>query len=62
MSQYFPTNEAEKFPEINRSITSFEYNSVTDFALSLGFNNAYTQSRESAKDTFVPDFDLSGVD
>ncbi len=58
MSQYFPPENLEKFPEINRKITSFEYNSVVNYALDLGFDNAYTQDRDSAKDIFVPDFDL----
>lgn len=62
MSQYFPPENLADYPEINRPVTSFEYNSVVNEALSLGFNNAYTQERESAKDIFVPDFDLSGVD
>lgn len=62
MSQYFPPCTLEKFPELSRKITSFEYNSVTDFALELGFDGAYIQSRESANDDFVPDFNLNGVD
>lgn len=62
MSQYFPPENLKDYPEINRPVTSFEYNSVVNEALSLGFTNAYTQERESANDSFVPDFDLSGVD
>ena len=62
MSQYFPPENLKDYPEINRPVTSFEYNSVVNEALSLGFTNAYIQERESANDSFVPDFDLSGVD
>ncbi len=62
MSQYFPQDGLKEFPEINRKVTSFEYNSVVNFALDLGFSNAYIQEKESADNIFVPDFDLSGVD
>ena len=62
MSQYFPQGNLEDYPEINRKITSFEYNSVVNYAFDLGFTNAYIQEKESADNIFVPDFDLSGVD
>ena len=62
MSQYFPQGNLEDYPEINRKITSFEYNSVVNYALDLGFTNAFIQEKESAEEIFVPDFDLSGVD
>ena len=62
MAQYFPPENLSITPEISRKITSFEYDSVVNFAYDLGFKNAYIQERESAKESFVPDFDLSGVD
>lgn len=62
MSQYFPQNDLTDFPEINRKITEFEYRSVLDFALDMGFDNAFVQNRSSADSGYVPKFDLSGVD
>ena len=62
MAQYFPPENLPDFPEINRKITSFEYDSVVNFAYDSGFKNAYIQGRESAMESFVPPFDLSGVD
>lgn len=62
MSQYFPPYEIKEAPEINRRITSFEYENVLSAALDLGFNSAFIQERSSAKAEFVPSFDLSGVD
>lgn len=62
MSQYFPPEKILKFPDLNRKITSFEYNSVLNYALDLGYDNAFIQDKESADQIFVPDFDLSGVD
>ncbi len=61
MSQYTPNSNLECFPEINRPITTFEYNSVVNKALELGFQNAYTQEKSSAKKEYTPPFDLSGI-
>ncbi len=61
MSQYTPTKNLTDFPEINRRITSFEYDSVVEEALRLNFTNAYVQEKSSAKEEYTPPFDLSGV-
>lgn len=61
MSQFTPNNNLSDFPEINRKITSFEYNSVTDCAYDLGFTNAYIQEKSSAVKEYTPPFDLTGV-
>ena len=61
MSQFTPNNNLSDFPEINRKITSFEYNSVTDCAYDLGFTNAYIQEKSSAAKEYTPPFDLTGV-
>lgn len=61
MSQYTPNGHLEELPEINRRITTFEYRSVVDAALELGFNNAYMQEKSSAKSDYTPSFDLTGI-
>lgn len=61
MSQYTPNNNLEKYPEINRRVTSFEYNSVVDYAMNLGFKNGFMQNRCSAEKKYTPPFDLTGV-
>ena len=61
MSQYTPNGHLENFPEINRRITSFEYNSVIDEALKLGFDTAHVQEKSSAKEEYTPPFDLTGI-
>ena len=61
MSQYTPNGRLEDYPEINRRITTFEYNYVTQTALELGFKTVYTQERSSAKSEYTPPFDLSGI-
>ncbi|SHK28357.1 putative pyruvate formate lyase activating enzyme [Selenomonas ruminantium] len=61
MSQYTPMYKASEHKKINRRLTTFEYESVVDYALSLGLENAYVQERRSASEEFVPDFNGAGV-
>ena len=61
MSQYTPNGNLDAFPEINRRITSFEYNYVVNTALDLGFTNAYIQERSSASRAYIPPFNSEGV-
>ena len=60
MSQYTPYKELP-FKELNRKITSLEYNRVIDEALDLGFADSYMQDKESAKKIYTPPFDLTGI-
>jgi len=62
MSQYTPVYRANEFKEINRRITTFEYEKVTDYFLDIGLTNGYMQKRSSATSDYTPDFDLSGVE
>ncbi len=61
MSQYTPFFRAKEFPEINRRVTTYEYNKVLDTALYLGLDQGYMQERSSAKEEYTPPFDLEGV-
>jgi putative pyruvate formate lyase activating enzyme len=73
MSQYIPMGvlagnptgnhigNASDYKEINRRITSFEYNSVVDEALRLGIDIGYMQEKTSATSEYTPDFNLEGV-
>ena len=55
MAQYYPTWQAEKFPEINRGITAKEYQEVLDTLESLDYSNGFTQEL-SCSDDWTPDF------
>lgn len=60
MSQYTPDFYIENHPDcscknLTRKITSFEYNSVLEHAINLGFDG-YFQGRNSARTDFTPDF------
>lgn len=61
MSQYVPVYRASEFKEINRRITTYEYEKVTDYFLEIGLKNGYVQKRTSATSDYTPTFDLSGV-
>ena len=51
----------KEYTELNRRLTKREYDKVTEYALSLGIENAFIQEGETSFDSFVPAFDLTGV-
>ena len=56
MSQYTPEfAQDSEYKELHRRVTSFEYNSVLDRALELGFDG-YFQHRSSATASYTPAF------
>ncbi len=61
MSQYTPCGEAENFPPVNRRISKREYDTVVKHLYSLDFENVYLQELSSAKEEYIPPFDLTGV-
>ncbi len=46
MSQYFPAWKAVEDPDLNREITNEEYDSIVQYALELGLENALIQEKE----------------
>lgn len=63
MNQYTPMpwiKDYSQYPELQRKVTKKEYDKVIDFAISLGLTNAFIQEGETAKESFIPPFDLSG--
>ncbi len=61
LSQYTPFFSAAQYPEINRRITTYEYNSVVEAALDLGLSHGYMQEKSSAKEEYTPSFCLEGL-
>ncbi len=61
MSQYTPYGNIKDFKELNRRLTTAEYNKVVDFFLDLGLKNGFMQEKSSAKTDFIPDFDGTGI-
>lgn len=62
MRQYVPFGKAKDMPPINRRLSAREYSIVKQKILALGFENCYFQSGEAAEESFIPNFDLEGVD
>ncbi len=61
LSQYTPCYKSNIHPEINRRITSYEYEKVVKTALELGLEQGFMQKRSSAKEEYTPLFDLQGL-
>lgn len=55
MNQYTPINKC-KYSNLNRKVTDEEYDSVVEYALSLGVTNAFVQEGEAASESFIPEF------
>lgn len=60
MSQYTP-NGKSGYDNLERRVFPSEYDALCDYADKLGIKNAYTQEGDSAKESFIPDFDFEGV-
>ena len=56
MAQYFPTNKAKDYPEINRKLTKEEYEEIEQYLYSLNLNNGYIQELGEHEEEYVPDF------
>lgn len=61
LNQYTPMYKALKFKELNRRLTSFEYQKVTDYFLDIGLENGFVQEKSSAQKAYTPIFDHSGL-
>lgn len=55
MSQYTPDFCPNEYKELKRQLTTFEYNSVVDYAVSLGYDG-YIQDKSSSSTAFTPNF------
>lgn len=61
MNQYTPFARLEKYPEYRelcRKVTKREYETVVSYAIELGVQNAFIQEQGTAKESFIPEFDL----
>jgi putative pyruvate formate lyase activating enzyme len=61
MNQYTPLPQVTAFPEINRPLTEEEYDNLIDYAIDLGYENAFIQEGETAKESFIPPFTCEGI-
>lgn len=61
MAQYTPCGNLENYKEINRKLTQREYDKVVNHAVDLGFENLFVQELSSATESYIPNFDLTGI-
>ena len=61
MNQYTPLYNAKDYPEINKSVNPKLYDSLINYALSIGVKNGFIQGGGTDTEEFVPDFNNKGV-
>lgn len=57
MSQYTPFGRIEHLPELKRKLTHREYDTVINYAISLGIDKMFYQKPESASEIYIPHWD-----
>ena len=60
MSQFTP-NKMCKIPELSRRLTQEEYNEIEEYLFDSGIEDGYFQELSSAKEEYIPPFNLEGV-
>ncbi len=62
MNQYTPMpGIAERFPELSEPVRDRDYRRLVAYAVRLGIERAYVQEGGTVSESFIPEFDLSGV-
>ena len=61
MNQYTPQEAVKSDLLLGRRVTAREYERVLSYALELGIDQAFYQEGDTAKESFVPVFDGTGV-
>ncbi len=61
MSLYTPCGNIAQFSELQRRITRREYDKVLNTLFELELENGFVQDLSSAKEEYIPPFDLTGV-
>lgn len=61
MRQFTPLPHVEKYPELNRKVSSIDYDAYVDYAIELGVENGFIQEEDVAEESFIPDFNCEGV-
>ena len=61
MNQYTPMQYFKDYPELNRRVRRSEYEKLLDYALFIGIEQAFYQEGGTAKESFIPAFDGTGI-
>ena len=57
----FAKRQLARYPELGRRVSGDDYERLLDFADGLGMEDYFWQDGEAAQESFIPDFDLTGV-
>jgi len=60
MSQYTPYVDTE-YKELGRRLTTYEYEKAKKYMYNTNICDGFLQELSSAKEEYIPDFDLSGI-
>lgn len=61
LNQYTPVNRLDKYPELMRKVRKREYEEVVDYAVAIGVERGFIQEGDTAKESFIPQFDNEGI-
>lgn len=61
MNQYTPTAAVSENKNLNRKVTEEEYDALVNYAVDLGVENGFIQEGDTAKESFIPKFDFTGI-
>lgn len=61
MNQYTPLQQVMHIKELNHKVSINDYNTLIDYACNINIKNAFIQEKDTAKESFIPEFDLTGV-
>ncbi len=61
MNQYTPLPHVSHIPELNRKLTSEEYERIVNYCIRLGVENAFIQEGDVAQASFIPPFTYEGL-
>lgn len=61
MAQYTPMGHAAEFDDINRPLTSEEYEEAAEYMERMKLTNGFTQELTASTSAYTPAFDLTGV-
>lgn len=61
MNQYTPLQSVKHIPQLNTRLDPLDYDDAVSYALSLGIHQGFIQESETATESFIPDFDQTGI-
>lgn len=61
MNQYTPMPQVAEHKILKERVTERDYNNLINYAVDIGVENGFIQEGETAEESFIPDFDNTGV-